>query len=271
MKLPLPKRVSWLLVVLVLSVLASLGLTPTAQASHIRAGDIQAKSDTTLPVSARNPRRVFFKMVIYTDRGSNVKEEAVTIFFGDGTSSGKGAIKRAVFRQVSPKTDINIFYFEHTYSAPRSYTISYVGENRNFNIRNMSDPGSQTFFISTRITIAPELEMNRSPVLNAPAYDLAGNNQVWLHNPAASDADGDSLTFELQPSRQVADGVDGTIANGNVPNVAVTFSYVYPHLTPPRWSTGSLFREYGRRTFHFYAGSGYGADCLECAQYSGAI
>ncbi len=55
MKLPLPKRVSWLLVVLVLSVLASLGLTSTAQATHIRAGDIQSKSDTTLPASARNP------------------------------------------------------------------------------------------------------------------------------------------------------------------------------------------------------------------------
>ncbi|MFC7669695.1 hypothetical protein ACFQT0_21740 [Hymenobacter humi] len=55
-------------------------------ATHIRAGDIQAKVDTTVGAGF-NPRRVFFKMVLYTDNGSQVKQPAATIFYGDGTSS----------------------------------------------------------------------------------------------------------------------------------------------------------------------------------------
>jgi len=63
-----------------------LGLRPdTAWASHIRAGDIQAKIDTT---ANPNPRRVFFKMILYTTEGTGVVDQpAATIFFGDGTSS----------------------------------------------------------------------------------------------------------------------------------------------------------------------------------------
>lgn len=232
MKLPLPARVSWLLVVLVLSVLASLGLTPTAQASHIRAGDIQAKSDTTLPVSQRDPRRIFFKMVLYIDRAtSSVKQPTADIFFGDGT---KAVVQRAVERQLTPDTEINVFYFEHTYSAPNDYKVSFIGELRNAPTRNIANAGSQTFYISTRIRIAPELNVNSSPVLNAPAFDKAGNNQVWLHNPAASDADGDSLTFELLPSQQVAAGIAGTNDGSNTPRPSDTNGFIYPNLTAPR-------------------------------------
>ncbi|MBC6607391.1 gliding motility-associated C-terminal domain-containing protein [Hymenobacter sp. BT188] len=236
MKLPLPRRVSWLLLGLVLTILASLGVTPTAEASHIRAGDIQAKSDTTLPVSARNPRRIFFKMVLFTDNEtSKVDEDKVAIFFGDGSCTGVREIPRTTLRQVIPGTQINVYYFEHTYNAPGSYLVSYIGELRNGGVRNMSDSNTQTFYISTRVTIAPELNINRSPVLNAPAYDKAGVNQVWLHNPAAFDADGDSLVFELRPSQQVANGVEGSINIDNCrPKPVVTTNYIFPNLTEPR-------------------------------------
>ena len=71
-----------------------LGLRPNAaRASHIRAGDIQAKIDTT---ANPNPRRVFFKMVLYTTEGPGVVDQlAATIFFGDGTSSCKDGVPRA--------------------------------------------------------------------------------------------------------------------------------------------------------------------------------
>ncbi|QNP52429.1 hypothetical protein H9L05_01150 [Hymenobacter qilianensis] len=213
-----------------------MGVTPTAEASHIRAGDIQAKSDTTLPVSARNPRRIFFKMVLFTDNEtSKVDEDKVAIFFGDGTCTGVREIPRTTLRQVIPGTQINVYYFEHTYNAPGSYLVSYIGELRNGGVRNMSDSNTQTFYISTRVTIAPELNINRSPVLNAPAYDKAATNQVWLHNPAAFDADGDSLVFELRPSQQVANGVEGSINIDNCrPQPVVTTNYRFPNLTDPR-------------------------------------
>ncbi|MFC7669691.1 hypothetical protein ACFQT0_21720 [Hymenobacter humi] len=81
------------LLLLVLAV--GLGSGPqAARASHIRAGDIQARVDTTVGPGF-NPRRVFFKMVLYVVEGPNVvDEDKVTIFFGDGTSSRYRGIDR---------------------------------------------------------------------------------------------------------------------------------------------------------------------------------
>ncbi|MBW3127223.1 gliding motility-associated C-terminal domain-containing protein [Hymenobacter profundi] len=192
---------------LTLAFLLLLGLVPRAQGSHIRAGDIQAKSDTT---AARNPRRIFFKMILYTARSSPVKQESATFFFGDGTNIQN--VPRTGFAQVSADTDINVFYFEHTYNALGQYNVSFVGELRKANILNMSPPTDRyEFYIATRITIDPALGINRAPVLTAPAIDKAATNQVYLHNPAAYDADGDSLTYELAPSQRTGSLADDII------------------------------------------------------------
>src|SRR6476661_889188 len=225
-----PLRVRALLRWPLLILLVALGLRPgTAAASHIRAGDIQARIDTT----GVNPRRVFFKMVLYTDNSSSVDEDAVTIFFGDGTSSGNRAIPRAGSRQVvpgSPDTSVNIYLFEHTFPSSGRFVVSYIGENRNAGVRNMENSDQQSFYISTTIQIDPLLGRNRSPVLNAPAVDKAGINQVYLHNPAASDADGDSLSFKLRTCQQVPGGVAGTISppGTNRPQPVTCAGYRFP-------------------------------------------
>ena len=66
----------------------------------------------------------------------------------------------------------------------------------------MRDSGSQSFYVSTTVTIDPALLQNRSPVLRYPAIDNAVVAQVFQHNPAAYDADGDSLAYELVNSQQ---------------------------------------------------------------------
>ncbi|MBC6611806.1 gliding motility-associated C-terminal domain-containing protein [Hymenobacter sp. BT507] len=204
-----------------------LGLGPRAQASHIRAGDIQAKSDTT---AARNPRRIFFKMILYTNRGSSVKAETATFFFGDGTSIKD--VPRTGFAQVSADTDINVFYFEHTYNALGQYNVSYVGEYRNNGILNMAGrTDTYAFYITTRVTIDPSLGINRSPVLKAPAIDKAAANQVFLHNPAAFDADGDSLVYSLQPSQRTQALVEDLInVFNNVVTASVIPGFQYPNI-----------------------------------------
>ncbi|QDA59075.1 T9SS type B sorting domain-containing protein [Hymenobacter jejuensis] len=225
MNLPLPNYIGRLLLVLLVNAVVLFGLTPAAQASHIRAGDIQAKSDTT---ANPNPRRVFFKMVLYqaTNLVSNVDEKDVTIFFGDGTCTLQNGVPRFSKTQISPTVFRNIYYFEHTYNAPGQYTVSYIGENRNAQILNMTDPGNRTFYISTTITIDPALGVNRSPVLTAPAIDNASANQVFLHNPGAFDADGDSLSYELMPS-QAANAVVVAVTDCT-PRNAVVPGFVYP-------------------------------------------
>ena len=196
---------------LALLVLAGLSLRPgAARASHIRAGDIQAKVDTTAnPI----PRRIFFKMVLYSTLGT-VDEDKVTIFFGDGTSSCKRGIDRVGGRRPMPgipDTGLNIYTFEHTFPASGTFVVSYIGENRIDGVLNMDRSVDRSFFISTTIQIDPTLGLNRSPVLTAPAVDRGAVNQVFLHNPGAYDADGDSLGYSLVPCQYEPRGVEGTV------------------------------------------------------------
>ncbi|TGE14654.1 T9SS type B sorting domain-containing protein [Hymenobacter elongatus] len=233
MNLSLPQTAGKWVMVLIASVVSLLGLAFTAEATHIRAGDIQAKSDTTYPFGDKrnNPRRIFFKMVTYTDfKQTSVDSKDITIFFGDGTSSGLNGVPRFSVTPVTDDTNRNVYYFEHTYTADRSYVVSYIGENRNTGVQNMSESANQSFYISTRITI--NTEINRSPVLNAPAIDKAARNQVFLHNPAASDADGDSLSYELRVSQQ-AGSVQSALSNNNTPIPRTCSGFVFPEQVTP--------------------------------------
>ena len=194
---------------------------PAAWASHIRAGDIQAKVDTTT-TGIPNPRRVFFKMILYLDISKgpgSVDQPTATIFFGDGTSSCLDGVARATKRAIPGNTDtsVNIYLFEHTFPSTGSFTVGFVGENRNGGVVNISNPSDQSFYISTRITLDPALGRNRSPILTAPAVDKAGIGQVFLHNPAAFDADGDSLAFKLRSSQKVAEPVSSIVGPPCVP------------------------------------------------------
>ncbi|SFQ53085.1 gliding motility-associated C-terminal domain-containing protein [Hymenobacter arizonensis] len=235
----------WERVALLLLVLAvGLGLQPeAARASHIRAGDIQARPDTTAnPI----PRRIFFRMTLYTDNASPVKQPAATIFFGDGTSSCLDGVPRLGGERPvpgSPDTSLNIYLFEHTFPSTGSFVVSFIGENRNRGVLNMDRSDDQSFYISTTITLDPALLGNRSPVLTTPAVDKAGVNQVFLHNPGAFDPDGDSLAFELRVSQREARPLQnvlgnpctGTGTNTPLPTPVPNFRYpADPSISPGR-------------------------------------
>ncbi|MBF9224024.1 T9SS type B sorting domain-containing protein [Hymenobacter ruricola] len=187
---------------LLLAVAGLLARPEVARASHIRAGDIQAKVDTT-PV--HNPRRIFFKMVLYTTEGQNVVDQPeAIIFFGDGTATCT-PVPRVGGRRPLPgisDTSYNIYLFDHIFPSTGQYTIKFVGENRVAAVLNMSNSSSQSFYISTTIYIDPALGLNHTPVFTSPAVDKGATNQVFLHNPGAYDADGDSLAYTLQPSQK---------------------------------------------------------------------
>ena len=207
-------------------------LPGTARASHIRAGNIEAKVDTT---AAHDPNRIFFKLTIYQDLGGgNADEPRATLYFGDNTSQTSDRISGTGPRQViplpnNPDTGLSIFYFDHTYPAAGQYTAGFIGENRNAGILNFigTMSNTQTFFVSTTITIDPGLGLNHSPVLRSPAVDKAGQNQVFLHNPGAYDADGDSLSFILRECQQAL-----PLPSDNIPKPAVIRGFVYPQATP---------------------------------------
>ncbi|MGI4865625.1 MAG: gliding motility-associated C-terminal domain-containing protein [Janthinobacterium lividum] len=203
--------------------LVALGwLLPTAaHATHLRAGDIQAKVDTT---PTHNPNRIFFKLTLYRDPTKQADTPVATMFFGDGTSATSN---RSGDVRLTPIVNICTYYFDHTYPGAAGYTVSIVEVNRVANVVNMASSSSQSFFLSTNITIRPGLGLNHSPILKAPAIDQAASGQVYKHNPAPFDADGDSLGFRLIESRQVLNVPNPPYPAGYNPTPVVCTGFQY--------------------------------------------
>lgn len=223
-------------VLLLLGLLAGQGLRPqAAHATHLRAGDIRVTLDTTANAPA-NSLRVFFRMILYTNVGSGIAvADKATIFFGDGTATCTEIPRSgpAINLPNNPTVQMNVFYFEHTYPSAQSYTVQYVGENRNGSVRNITNPLNNSFYIATTFNLDPTLSRNRSPILRAPAISTGAVGQVFKHNPAGYDPDGDSLSYNLAPSRQVIGGVaavlgppcSGTGNNRPVPVPCTDYKY----------------------------------------------
>ncbi|WP_071887871.1 gliding motility-associated C-terminal domain-containing protein [Rufibacter sp. DG15C] len=173
---------------------------PKAQATHIRAGNIFAKSDTT---AARNPLRFFFKLVTYTVKAPGAIEDPdATLYFGDcSTPQTSPRASREELNNGENNTWVNTYFFEHTFSGDGTFTVSYIGENRNAGIVNLSNSVQQTFFLTTTVTIDQFLGINKSPVLLVPPIDVADINSIFVHNPGAFDEDGDSLVFRMYEPR----------------------------------------------------------------------
>ncbi|RAK70342.1 gliding motility-associated C-terminal domain-containing protein [Hymenobacter edaphi] len=201
------------------------------RASHIRAGDIQAKPDTT---PARNPLRIFFKMVTYTDSNSPAdtpsqqSSNEATIFFGDGTSL---VAVRLPPVQLANNVRRSVYYFEHTYNAAGLYVVSHIGELRATGIRNVPQSENRSFYIHTQVNINPIIGINHSPELNAPAVDRAASGQVYLHNPAASDADGDSLVYRLRVCQYEPRTVASIVSTDNTPRPVDIPGYTFPNVS----------------------------------------
>ncbi|RZL05160.1 MAG: hypothetical protein EOO62_19760, partial [Hymenobacter sp.] len=219
------RRHAWRWVML----LAALGwlLPGAAHATHLRAGDIQAKVDTT---PTHNPNRIFFKLTLYRDIGPNTAtQDNATLFFGDGKRSD--IINKTSEVNIGFQTSRIIFYFEHTYPGSGSYTASFIEVNRSANVVNMTTSVGQSFYLSTVITIDPGLGQNHLPVLRAPAIDRAAVGQVFLHNPAAYDADGDSLAFRRMKSQRslTYPGTVGSLPAFYIPDHVPCEGFQYPN------------------------------------------
>ncbi|RNI32908.1 T9SS C-terminal target domain-containing protein [Rufibacter immobilis] len=191
--LPFGKR--WHLFLSVFLFLLCSGLS--AQATHLRAGNIYAVADTTAnPV----PGRFFFTLVTFSVAPPPFEDLRATLYFGDCTRQEVARESRTLLDNGQNNSFMNVYRFEHIY-GPGTYTVSFVGENRNGGIVNISSSVTQTFFLQTTVTVDPLLLRNRSPRMQYPPVDVAVRGQVFVHNPATYDPDGDSLAFKLVEPR----------------------------------------------------------------------
>lgn len=163
-----------------------------AWATHNRAGEI------TYEHVSGNTYRII--ITTYTKLSAPADRQWMPIDYGDG--SPRDSIERVVI-QDNGIADVrhNIYFKNHTFPGPGNYRLRAEDPNRNIGILNLGDALSVNlvFTIESLLIINPIGGVNNSVQLLNPPLDDACINEVFVHNPAPFDPDGDSLVFELVP------------------------------------------------------------------------
>ena len=93
--------------------------------------------------------------------------------------------------------NLNRYIAYHTYPGPGIYEILVQDPNRNAGVKNIPNSVNTIFSIKTTIFINPQVGANSTPVLLNYPIDKAAIGHVFIHNPAAFDPDGDSISYKL--------------------------------------------------------------------------
>ncbi len=161
-----------------------------AMATHQRAAEITYRHLYGLTYE--------FTITMYTKTSSPADDSRVVmpISWGDGTGD---EIPRTYFKPIPNVYNItlNIYKGSHTFPGPSKYIISVEDPNRNFGVLNIPNSVNVPMFVETEILINPFLGYNSSVVLLNPPIDQGCVGKMFIHNPAAYDPDGDSLSYKL--------------------------------------------------------------------------
>jgi gliding motility-associated-like protein len=155
-------------------------------ATHNRAGEITyvQLSDLTYEITITT----FTYTLSFADRPT------LDVEWGDNSTS---TAKRISILTLPNFYRRNIYKIVHTYPGPGIYRIVVQDPNRNAGVKNIPNSVNVVFSISTILTVNPSMGLNSTPVLLNPPYDKAAYGYVFIHNPAAFDPDGDSLSYKL--------------------------------------------------------------------------
>lgn len=173
----------------------------TANATHNRAGEITYRQI--------GPQEIEVTITTYTKTSSvNADRDALTIMWGDGTSSDLMRVNGPPGNSGVPggeplanDTKINLYVGTHVYPGLGHYVISMTDMNRNGQICNVNgaSPDNVAFHLQTTVTLFDQTfsAPNNSPILLQAPIDIGCVGQPFTHNPNAYDIDGDSLAYRL--------------------------------------------------------------------------
>jgi len=155
-------------------------------ATHNRAGEITYRQI--------GPLKYEITLVTYTYSLSSADRPSLEVTWGDGTSS---IVYRDEKISLPNYYNRNTYHGTHTYPGPGTYEIKMEDQNRNAHINNIPNSVNVPFAIKTVLQINPNEGNNNTPVLLNPPIDKAAVGELFIHNPAAYDSDGDSISYGL--------------------------------------------------------------------------
>jgi gliding motility-associated-like protein len=155
-------------------------------ATHNRAGEITyiQLSDLTYEIT----------VTTFTYTLSLADRPQLDVEWGDNSTSTAQRISMLTLPNYYRR---NIYKITHTYPGPGVYRIVVQDPNRNAGVKNIPNSVNVVFSMSTILIVNPAMGRNNTPVLLNPPYDKAAFGYVFIHNPAAYDPDGDSLSYKL--------------------------------------------------------------------------
>jgi hypothetical protein len=177
-----------------LAALLGLLLLGDCYGTHLTGGDISYAPEPNAP----SPFTYVFTLRLYRDTGG-VDSPNATLDFGVQGSSQTVAVssRERVGTQLGNSLEALVYQFRYTYPAAGTYIVRFTENSRNPGVVNLSESGTTPFHIETSFTISPTLGTNRGPqLLNPPIFRAVAGQKVCM-NPAAFDADGDSLAYRL--------------------------------------------------------------------------
>jgi gliding motility-associated-like protein len=155
-------------------------------ATHNRAGEITyiQVSDLTYEITITT----FTYTLSYADRPQ------LDVSWGDNSISTASRKSKVILPNYYFH---NTYVIRHTYPGPGVYKIVVQDPNRNLGVKNIPNSVNVVFAVSTILIVNPAMGRNNTPVLLNPPYDKAALGYVFIHNPAAYDPDGDSLSYKM--------------------------------------------------------------------------
>jgi gliding motility-associated-like protein len=155
-------------------------------ATHNRAGEI-----TYIQISGLTYE---VTVTTFTYTLSQADRQFLDISWGDNSISTVERESKTFLPNYYKK---NVYRMRHTYPGPGIYKIVVQDPNRNYGIKNIPNSVNVIFSISTILIVNPAMGHDSTPILFNPPYDKAALGYIFIHNPAAYDPDGDSLSYEM--------------------------------------------------------------------------
>lgn len=186
-------------------------------------------------------------VTLYTDASKNIIRPTIPVTFGDGTSGNFMIASTSTINGVNLKT----YSGTHTYAGPGNYLIQYTDTFRVAGIKNMTNSQAQQMYVEAMLIINSINYPNTSPIISVDPLNFSVSGNQVLYNPGCSDADGDSISYEL---------ITIPVPNYYLPNNATinntgTFSFSKDSIG--LYSFAFLIKEWRKNLSNIYTMIGY--------------